>query len=115
MDELLATLTCLLVGLLVVAVTSGTGIAYSYLSVFSALWNASRWRFHIRADRTEWKFTVKKWWWKGVQHQIGCVRPTAAADFSTHKPGADTGKYRFSRFRQSQGAMRPPGYFCTEN
>ncbi len=43
MNELLAALmACLLVGLLVVAMTSSAGITSSYLSVLSALWNPSR-------------------------------------------------------------------------
>jgi hypothetical protein len=100
MDELLAAwMTCLLVGLLVVAMTSGAGITYSYLSVLPALWNASRWCFRICADRNEWKFTVKKWRRRGVQHQSGWVGPMAAVGFSTQQEDADTGKYRFSRFR----------------
>jgi len=116
MNELLAALmACLLVGLLVVAMTSSAGITSSYLSVLSALWNPSRWCSHICADRTEWKFTVEKWRWRGVQRQIGWGRLTAVAGFSAQQGGADTGKYRFSRFRQSQGAMHPPGQFCTEN
>jgi len=105
MNELLAALmTCLLVGLLV-AMTSDVGTTYSYLSVLSALWNTSRWCFLICADPTG-KFTVGKWQQRGVQHRVG---PTAAAGFLTQQRGADTGKYRFSRFRHSQGAMRPPG------
>ena len=116
MNELLvALMTLLLVGLLAVATTSGAGITYSYLSMLSALWNPSRWCFHFCADRTEWKFTVEKWRWRGVQRQIRWGRLTAAAGFSTQQRGVDTGKYRFSRFRHSQGAMRPPGWFCTEN
>ena len=110
MNELLAaSMTCLLVGLLVVAMTSSAGITYSCLSVLSALWNPIRWCFHICADRTEWKFTVEKWRWRGVQHRVGRVGPTAAAGFFTQQGDADTGNYRFSRFRHSQGAMRPPG------
>jgi hypothetical protein len=110
MNELLvASMTCLLVSLLVVATIGGAGIIYSYLSVLSALWNPSRWCFHICADRTEWKFTVEKWQWRGAQRQIGWGRLTAAAGFFTQQGGADTGKYRFSRFRHPQGAMRPPG------
>jgi hypothetical protein len=99
MNELLATLmTCLLLGLLVVAMTSSAGITYSYLPVLSALWNPSRWCFHTCADRTECKFTVEKWPWRGVQRQIGWARLTAPAGFSIPQEGADTGKYRFSRF-----------------
>jgi len=115
MNELLAALvTCLLVGLLVVAMTSSAGITYSYLSVLSTRWNPSRWCFHTCADRTEWQFTVK-WRWRSVQRQFGWDRLTAAAGFSAQQGGADIGKYRFSRFRQSQGTMHPPGQFCTEN
>jgi hypothetical protein len=114
MNELLAALaTCLLVGLLVVVMTSSEGITYSYLSVLSTLWNPSRRCFHTCADRPEWKFTVK-WRWRGVQRQFGWDRLTAAG-FSAQQGGADISKYRFSRFRQSQGAMHPPGQFCTEN
>jgi hypothetical protein len=116
MNELLAALmTCLLVGLLVVAMISSAGITYSYLSVLSTLLNLSRWCFHICADRTECKFTVEKWRRRGVQRQVGWSRLTAAAGFSIQQEGADIGKYRFSRFRQSRGAMHPPRQFCTEN
>ena len=109
MNELLAILaTCLLVGPLV-ALTSGAGMICPYLPLLSAPWNPSRWCFHIWTDRTECKFTVERRRWRGVQYQIAWVGLAAATGSSAQQEGADTGKYRFSRFRQSQGAMRPPG------
>jgi hypothetical protein len=99
MNDLLAVLmTCLLLGMLVVAMTSSAGIPYSYLSVLSALWNPSRWCFHICADRIGWNFVVGKWRWRGVQRQIGWARLTAPAGSFIQQAGVDTGKYRFSRF-----------------
>jgi hypothetical protein len=109
MDKLLAALViCLLVGLLV-ATTSGAGITYSCLPVFSDLWNTSRRYFHICADQTEWKFTLDKWQWRDMKRQIGWSRLPAATEISSQQGNANTDKYRFSRFSQSQGAMRPPG------
>jgi len=110
MKVLLAALAiCLLIGPLVVEMTGSAGITYFYFSLLSALWNPSGRCFHICADRTEWKFTVEKWRWRGPQHEIGWGRLTTAAGFSTQQGDAHTGKYRFSRFRQSQGAMHLPG------
>ena len=102
MNEPLATL---LVGLLV-AMTSDAGATYFYLVMLSVLWNTNRWCFLICADPTGWKFTVGKWRWRGVQHRVGWVGPTAAAGFFTQQGDADTGKYRFSRFRHSQPVFR---------
>ncbi len=108
MNELLAILTtCLLVGPLI-ALTSRTGMICSYLLLLSAPWNPSRW-CSIWADQTECKFTVERRRWRGVQYQIGWVGLAAVTGSSTQQEGADTGKYRFLRFRQSQGAMCPPG------
>jgi hypothetical protein len=99
MNELLAVLMIgLLLGILVVAMTSSAGITYSCLSILSALWNPSRWCFHVCADRIGWNFAVEKWWWRVLQRQIGWGRLTAPADFSIRRKSADTGKYRFSRF-----------------
>jgi hypothetical protein len=39
----------------------------------------------------------------------------AATAFSSQQGNADTGKFRFSKSSEFQRAMRPSGWFCTEN
>jgi hypothetical protein len=109
MNPLLAALmTCLLVGPLV-ALTSRAGITCSCLSLFSTCWYFSRRYRYTGVVRTGWTFTLDKWQWKDMKRQIGWSRLPAATEISSQQGNANTDKYRFSRFSQSQGAMRPPG------
>ena len=124
MKGLLAGLAvCLLAALLLVLV-DGVGRENSHPAanwLQDAQWACttigSNWwlQFHTRARRTKWQFTLDKRRWKDTHCQVRWLRLRSRGKFP-HQ-GGDTviSEYRFLRCCRSQGAIRPPGLFCTEN
>jgi len=101
----------LLVGLLLVAMFSAlvVGRLRDGAEAIVAFWDGRRYWSRICPNRTRWEFVVQKWQRRDTQSQVRQVGLTAAADSSTKKGDADTSEYRFSRFRQFQGTVCPPG------
>jgi hypothetical protein len=125
MKELLAGLTiCLIASLLLMAVADGAGSECPHLSaslgltvgrLWSRKWASAAtwsdrgsWLFRIHAGEAG-EFAFDGWRWRNTHRQLRWVRLDSNARFLCQDADNDLGEYRFLRFCQFQGAVRPPG------